>query len=365
MTDVFIIGGGPAGLAAGIAARKKGFEVIVADGGQPPLDKACGEGMMPGTLSALHDLGVRVPLRSGSAFCGIRFINGGSNVQASFPTGIGIGMRRPLLHQMMVKVAAESGVKFLWNTPVSGILPEGVVVGKKIAPARWIIGADGSQSLVRRWCGLDSLRHYSQRFARRRHYSVRPCSEFMEIYWGREMQAYVTPVASDEVCVVLISHRRHIFWEDAWAEFPNLAERLREAPMTSVERGSVTAMHSLRRVYRRNVALLGDASGGVDAITGEGLRLGFRQALALADAMEANDLSLYQIAHRQLARRPAQMGILMVFLGKYATLRRRAVCSLSCHPEIFERLLAIHVGEASTAHIATTAALLGWHLLAV
>jgi heterodisulfide reductase subunit A-like polyferredoxin len=31
-TDVLVIGGGPAGLAAGIAARKKGFRVTVADG---------------------------------------------------------------------------------------------------------------------------------------------------------------------------------------------------------------------------------------------------------------------------------------------------------------------------------------------
>ena len=172
MTDVLIIGGGPAGLAAGIAARKKGFEVTVADGGQPPLDKACGEGMMPGTLSALHDLGVRLPRGSGSPFCGIRFINGRAHVQANFPNGMGIGMRRPLLHQIMLTAATECGVDLLWNTPVSGIRPEGVLIGKDVVPARWIIGADGSRSLVRRWCGLDAVRHYSQRFARRRHYSL-------------------------------------------------------------------------------------------------------------------------------------------------------------------------------------------------
>ncbi|MGB8062426.1 MAG: FAD-binding protein, partial [Candidatus Sulfotelmatobacter sp.] len=46
-TDVFVIGGGPAGLAAAIAARKCGLRVIVADAAQPPIDKACGEGLMP------------------------------------------------------------------------------------------------------------------------------------------------------------------------------------------------------------------------------------------------------------------------------------------------------------------------------
>src|SRR6267378_2491580 len=44
-TEILVIGGGPAGLAAAIAARKKGFEVTVADGAKPPIDKACGEGL--------------------------------------------------------------------------------------------------------------------------------------------------------------------------------------------------------------------------------------------------------------------------------------------------------------------------------
>ena len=57
-TDVFVIGGGPAGLAAAIAARMRGFDVTVADGARPPIDKACGEGLMPETLAALQELGV-------------------------------------------------------------------------------------------------------------------------------------------------------------------------------------------------------------------------------------------------------------------------------------------------------------------
>ena len=46
-TDVFVIGGGPAGLAAAIAARERGCRVLVADGAEPPIDKACGEGLLP------------------------------------------------------------------------------------------------------------------------------------------------------------------------------------------------------------------------------------------------------------------------------------------------------------------------------
>jgi len=58
--DVFVAGGGPAGLAAAIAARQQGFSVMVADSAIPPIDKACGEGLMPDGLDSLRQLGMTI-----------------------------------------------------------------------------------------------------------------------------------------------------------------------------------------------------------------------------------------------------------------------------------------------------------------
>ena len=60
----------------------------------------------------------------------------------------------------------------------------------------------------------------------------------------------------------------------------------------------------LRHVTSGNIALIGDASGSVDAITGEGLALCFRQALELAHALRVEDLDLYERAHARLHRLP-------------------------------------------------------------
>jgi flavin-dependent dehydrogenase len=147
-------------------------------------------------------------------------------------------------------------------------------------------------------------------------------------------------------------------------EMPALREKLLGASLSSRERGAVTAMRTLRRVQKNNVALLGDASGGVDAITGDGLRLAFRQALVLADAMAANDLTQYQRAHRKLARRPMLMGNLMVWLGRNPRIRARVLRAMHDNPELFARLLATHVGDGSSAHLLATGAQLGLRLLA-
>jgi flavin-dependent dehydrogenase len=368
-TDVFVVGGGPAGLAAAIAARQKGLSVIVADGSVPPIDKSCGEGMMPETLAVLESLGVKFDRGTGQSFRGVTFIQNGVQVSADFPRGQGIGLRRPLLHERLVARAEECGVQFLWKTTVTGII-SGIGAGSVQLPERniratWIVGADGQGSRVRRWVGLESARRVRQRYASRRHFRIKPWSSRMEIHWAGQTQAYVTPIGEAEVCVVVMADTpAHGLFKAELHEMPALREKLVGASLSSRERGAVTAMRTLCHVQKNNVALLGDASGGVDAITGDGLRLAFRQALALADAMAANDLAQYQRAHRKLARRPMLMGNLMLWLGRNPGIRTRVLRAMHDSPELFARLLATHAGDGNSAQLVATGTQLGLRLLA-
>jgi menaquinone-9 beta-reductase len=368
-TDVFVVGGGPAGLAAAIAARQKGLRVIVADGSVPPIDKSCGEGMMPETLAVLESLGVKFDRGTGQSFRGITFIQNGVQVSADFPRGPGIGLRRPVLHERLVARAEECGVQFLWKTTVTGII-SGIGAGNVQLPERniratWIVGADGQGSRVRRWVGLESARRVRQRYASRRHFRLKPWSSRMEIHWAGKTQAYVTPIGEEEVCVVVMAETAaHGLFKSELHEMPALREKLVGALLSSRERGAVTAMRTLRHVQKNNVTLLGDASGGVDAITGDGLRLAFRQALALADAMAANDLTQYQRAHRKLACRPMLMGNLMLWLGRNPRIRARVLRAMHDNPELFARLLATHAGDGNSAQLLATGTQLGLRLLA-
>lgn len=363
-TDVFVIGGGPAGLAAAIAARQRGFNVIVADGNKPPIDKPCGEGLMPDSIAALQELGVEIAPSEGYPLQGIKFLEEEKSATASFPLGKGVGLRRPILHQKMLAQATELGVHFLWQTPVTGIRGDGVnLAGGNFVHANWIIGADGGQSRVRRWGGLEPANRKHSRLAWRAHFLAAPWSEYVEIHWAKNAQAYVTPVSSSEVCIVVVSRNENRNIRVALNEFPELARRLNCERLSRPARGTITTMHRLKRVCRGTVALIGDASGSVDAITGEGLSLSFHQAVALAVAMEKNDLTLYQKAHRQFARRPTFMARLLLLLDGRTRLRRRILTVFEDDPEVFARLISIHVGQTSPAHFAATGALLGWRLL--
>src|SRR5713101_7045817 len=121
-TDVLVVGGGPAGLAAAIAARRKGMRVRLVDAAYPPIDKACGEGLMPDALKALAELGVRLPDGVGSVFRGIRFVGDEIAVEAESPSRYAVAMRRTILHQILADAAADAGVELCWGTPAGELV---------------------------------------------------------------------------------------------------------------------------------------------------------------------------------------------------------------------------------------------------
>jgi flavin-dependent dehydrogenase len=335
-TDVLVIGGGPAGLAAAIAARRKGFHVTVADCAMPSMDKACGEGLMPDGLMALARLGIRIPALDSHPFRGIRFLDSGVTVEASFPNGPGRGVRRTTLHSILREHAAAAGVSMLWRARVGEL---------DSIRSRWIVGADGENSHVRHSAGLDARVSERRRFGFRRHYRIAPWTDCMELYWGDACQIYVTPVASDAVCVAAISNLSRFRLDDALPQFPGLMQRLKGREALTTERGAVSASRRLKAVIRGRVALIGDASGSVDAITGEGLCLAFQQAAALGDALECGDLARYELEHRRIAARTDWMTTLLLALADHKWFRRGVFRTLEWNPWIFAKMLARHVGE--------------------
>jgi menaquinone-9 beta-reductase len=365
-TEVLIVGGGPAGLSAAIALRQRGIDCTVVEAREPSIDKACGEGLMPDSRETLAQLGVQLTEADGHLFRGIHFANSAHSVDAHFPNGEGIGVRRPHLHTLLADRAAEAGARLLWNSHIELPKPgedwhfnidapgdgrQTALVNGQPVHYRWLIGADGQASSVRKWAGLDRTRKRSLRFGFRTHYRVAPWSDFVEIHWGRGGQLYITPVAKDCICVVYITSDPHCDRANILANFPEIASRLHAAEIVSQQRGAVTATCRLERVATDSVALIGDASGSADAITGEGLAISFRQALALAEAIQSGSLAPYRRAHAQIGKLPHAMGSLMLTLDRWPALEVRAMRALSSTPAIFRDLLHVHMGQKALSSV--------------
>src|SRR4051794_41399947 len=148
MTHLLVVGGGPAGLATAIRARLAGLGVTVIDRARPPIDKACGEGLMPDAVARLREIGV-VP--RGLSFRGIRYFDRGVVAEGLFPQSGGLGVRRTELHEALVRRAGEVGVDLRWGVKAEGLREGGVESGQVFLTARRIVGADGPPSRRRQW----------------------------------------------------------------------------------------------------------------------------------------------------------------------------------------------------------------------
>ncbi len=329
MIDVAVVGGGPVGLAAAIEARLAGLSVVICEPRRPPVDKACGEGLMPGAVRALERLGVRP---DGVPFVGIRYLDGRWSAEHRFSAGLGLGARRTALHEALAARAAELGVSVF---PVRAAQVSQDSWGVTVAPgigARWLLACDGLHSTVRREVGLARTPSAAQslpaallgrRYGLRRHYMVTPWSDFVEVHWTRSAEVYVTPVGDRLVGVAVLGGPGLDY--DTVLDEVGLSGRLSAAQAASTLRGAGPFRQRAVRRTAGRVLLVGDAAGYVDALTGEGLRIGFAQARAAVAAVVAGEPEHYEHSWRRITRDYRALTTMLVAAGRRRRVRRRIV----------------------------------------
>jgi flavin-dependent dehydrogenase len=363
-SEAIIVGAGPAGIVAAIAARRLELQVTVLDGRIPPIDKPCGEGILPQGVAALRTLGIILPPDSAFPFRGIRLVDDEQSARADFASATGFSVRRVKLHQMLINHAIEAGVEFRWGARVMQIDTQAVTTAKEKFSYRWLVGADGQTSQVRKWAGLDPRFMQRNRFGLCSHFRLKPWSDVTEIHWARDCQIFITPMAGHEVGVSVLSRQRGLRLEEALLRFPALAEKLGGATPTTRELGSTTSLRILAGVTRGRVALIGDASGTVDAVTGQGLSISFQQAIPLAEAMRLDDPAHYQHAHKHIMAVPVAMSRLMLIMAGSDWIRRKTIRFFQETPGSFSKMLAIHAETTPLSSVGMAEiAGFGWKLL--
>jgi flavin-dependent dehydrogenase len=220
---------------------------------------------------------------------------------------------------------------------------------------------------VRGWAGLDGKSseagNESRRFGVRRHFARAPWSDFVEVYWGPGCEAYVTPVAANEVGVAFLWSGRKADFDELLATLPGLAARLAGCGAASRDRGAGPLRQRVRGVRRGNVLLVGDAAGYFDAITGEGLAVALHESAALVEALVAGDPGRYAAAHRRINRLPDLMTGLVLAMERRPRLRARAIRALAAEPALFSRLLGIHARTLPPGRLGLGALRLAWRLV--
>jgi flavin-dependent dehydrogenase len=295
MSEIVVVGGGPAGLSSALIFARKGFETTVLEKRSFPVTKVCGEGLMPGGVNCLKSLVSQelVDKIKCQHFLGIKYIApNGQGATSCFRRGVGWGIERSELSKLLHQAALqEPGINILERTlaRVEGTTEEPIVHfnGKTMKPSL-LIAADGLHSPTRKWAGLNGPTSKLKRWGLRQHYEVSPWSNFVEVHWSRDMEAYVTPVSPNTVGVAILSHQEFISnWpkplclKHTLQGFKELGPKLQPCKPTDQLIGIGPLHQQVKGSGTGKVLLVGDAAGYLDAITGEGISNAMEQALLI------------------------------------------------------------------------------------
>jgi flavin-dependent dehydrogenase len=339
--DVLVLGAGPAGSALANQLARGGFDVLLADKKAFPREKPCGEFLSPACTPYLEALGLQQPL----AALGPRLVRSmqlhgyGALAHGHFrpvgtqaaTAGIGFGVQRTRFDHLVLAAAERAGARWLprhacvslqrdANGRVIGAMLRDASGALRSCRARWVVGADGVHSLVARTLGVQRPTPWLDQFALVAHFAgvqPQPAAE-VHLFPGGFFAA--TTVDAGVFSVNLIVPRCTLRDRGAadWDTFvaghfdraPAFARRLAGGQRLQPWRGIGPLAYTTRRQTFAGAALVGDACGYVDPLTGEGIYFALFGARALGCA-------LTEALHDPSRATPA--------LAAYADRRRREV----------------------------------------
>ena len=319
MTDVTIVGAGPAGASLAIALGKQGVRVTLYERSRTPRLKACGEGLLPHGVAALLNL---IGAPEGPRMRGLRFVAGDMSVEADFPEGFGVVVRRDRFDGWLRNAAASTpNVEFRSG---AAYRPGG---------EKLVVGADGRRSMFHRQ--LEAVPSFPRRAGLSTHFAgIEGLRDRVEVFFHAEGELYLAPTGGGEALVSALFYQS-AFRRDGVVHLLNAIPELR-ARASHIEQTTpllACAPLGLRvpRVVGKGVVLIGDAAGAPDPITGDGMAMAISSVTPAADAILSGDFEAYQRVRLEMGRNADRLGRLLLRIpranGRTARmlLRRRSL----------------------------------------
>jgi flavin-dependent dehydrogenase len=297
--DVIVVGAGPAGVSAALACSRQGLSVLVLEKSLESFAKLCGEGFMPKALALFHDL--ELSYEDYAKVHGMTFFAGDYSASTQFSRGCGLGINRlnfalaleeRLLREKNTKLLR--GARFLSFDAQRNLVTFTLNSAMRQAQCRLLIGADGLRSKVQKSLKLKSLQSKNKRFALGVHLDAKPWSSNIEVYFAKEIEAYLTPTGPNELNLVflwsngfpLAGYGAFELFSYFLKQFPKLEKRVLFSQHKHEMRACGPFDKIVPKKYLSHKAILiGDAAGYSDPLSGEGMSMALVSGQILGETL--------------------------------------------------------------------------------
>jgi len=334
---------------------------------------------MPPGRRILADLGLEGEvIKSGAPEVdGVVIGLAGNTVKARFPNGeMGLGVRRLGFDTLLAdRLAIDPQIEFFPGVPVervqlaSGIRSVATAAGEVRANA--IVIADGLRSNLRRQLGWTRGPAGPHRYGVVGHWrGAFPPDPWIRLTIEPGFETYRAPVGPQEHLVALLCHRAEMavigtaladqYRSRVLAAHPDLEG----ADLEPTVSATGPFRYGASMVAKEGIFLVGDASGFIDPITGEGMASGLAQARACIRALDdARPEACYRRLHRRITKDPRRLTALLLYLVGSAGRAARAMGGLQRSPAAATTLLGINCGYFGFGRVTPrewAALLAGW-----
>lgn len=283
-TDFLIVGAGPAGLIAGLLLLRQNFNVKIIERHHEQMRAVCGEYLSPEGRDHLITLGLENTLEGFEAIRGmILHSPAGQVVKTTFPMDkVGVALNREIFQKRLAELFLSAGGTIEYDKAVTK---------EMLREARWVIGADGRKSQIAKLMNFKEGTPTEKRVAL--HCYLKPLTPL-----SRHGQMHIlpdgsyvgiNPISDSEVNFSLVTDQAVIKDAGGTKELLNFwiqnSDHLRaKFPLVTEEeiKSSFPIKRIALEVTKDNVVLIGDASGFIDPLTGEGITTAIKTARMLA-----------------------------------------------------------------------------------
>lgn len=349
--SIAIIGGGPVGLYLANKLSEQNILITIFEKKTWPVDKVCGQGVMPSGVERLQEIGVKLTSENSYPFAGIRYIDDKISLRGDLAKKA-LGIERSVLSTELLKIlTTRAHISMLENVSVTDIvqIPNQQIeirTSEDVYHFDYAFCCDGMHSPTRDQLGLTKTRSGIARLGARIHYDISPWDDTVQVYWSQGLEAYVTPVSSTKIEVA------YLWYEDAIEKgalleerllkhFPDLESKLDPAKKLSDFKAYGPFKKYSAKVNKGNVYFIGDAFHFKDGITGEGVSLGFKASDIIAENFQ-NFKPIHALHIYILYLNYSFWIFLSLQMSKFPRFRKLVLKLASFSPKVFNTCLNLN-----------------------